>query len=80
MHTQEPQHTGKVSYQLLAVLATIMLIGGIVIAIVAYNFGYHQGQNDYTHNNCTVYPFLLLPSNQYWACRIPADQLPGGGQ
>jgi len=55
-----------------------MIIVVIVAALVAYNAGYRQGQSDYMHNNCTYYPFLLLKSNQYWACRIPADQLSGG--
>jgi hypothetical protein len=80
LHAQEPQNTGKVSYEILAVLATIMIIGVIITSIVTYTLGYRQGQSDYIHNNCTVYRFLLLPSNQYWACRIPSDQLPGGGQ
>ena len=52
---------------------------GIVAALVAYNAGYRQGQSDYIHNSCTSYPFLLVPSNQYWACKIPADYLPTRG-
>ncbi len=73
-----PQGAAKISGGLLAGIATVMIIVVIAAALVAYNAGYRQGRSDYMHNNCTYYPFLLLKSNQYWASRIPADQLSGG--
>jgi hypothetical protein len=37
-----PQGMAKISGQLLAGLATIMIIAVIVAALIAYNAGYHQ--------------------------------------
>ena len=75
--TQAP---ARISNVLLAGLITAMIITVIIASIIAYSTGYNQGRTDYIHTNCTSYPFLLIPSSKYWACRIPADQLPGSGQ
>jgi hypothetical protein len=80
LNSHEPQRAGGVSYPVFLGLIAIMIIAVIFASIVAYNAGYSSGKSDYIHNNCTSYPFVLLPSNQYWACRIPADMLPGGSQ
>jgi hypothetical protein len=59
-------------------LVAVAIIIAIVIAAIAYDVGYSSGVRNYTHDNCSYYPFVLVSSQQYWACRIPADQLPSG--